>query len=496
MDKDESTPAGIPDQPHSAYIGTEPKLPGIIPDQLSLAVFGLTALAMLAFEGVKEMIFKGTLIPWESHLITVVFTAFLALVVSKIARTRTLCLISSVRSAELATLHFLETLMDAIPVAVFYKDREGRYLGCNALFMETMGKSKQEICGKTVHELWPGELAQTYHQKDMELMAKAQNQRYEYHIKDKLGRLRDVVYSKNVFYNEHGEVDGIIGTFFDITEKKEAERELVTYRDQLEAMVIEKTVELQQKNADLESAVLAANTANRTKSAFLGKMSHELRTPMNIILGFAQLLESRPDDQEAGQYISSILESGDQMVRLIDNLLEISTLDTTAQAARITEFTLTEFLESALQPWHKRAAVEPLTLFLEIDPKLPRGAVRADADRLGQILRHLLDNACKFTERGDITLRAQQLNREGRILEARFEVEDQGIGISQDRHTSIFEPFEQVDDSTTRAYGGAGLGLAICKQLVETMGGEIGFETSLDKGSLFWFSVTLETVDA
>jgi PAS domain S-box-containing protein len=451
---------------------------------------------MLAFEGIKEMIFKGALIPWESHFITVVFTAFLALIVSKIARARTLRLINSVRSAELATLHFLETLMDAIPVAVFYKDREGRYLGCNAQFMETMGKSKQEICGKTVHELWPGELAQTYHQKDMELMAKAQNQRYEYHIKDKLGRLRDVVYSKNVFYNEHGEVNGIIGTFFDITEKKEAERQLETYRDQLEAMVVDKTVELQQKNADLESAVLAANTANHTKSAFLGKMSHELRTPMNIILGFAQLLEPRPDDQEARKSISSILESGNQMVRLIDNLLEISTLDSAAQAEQITEFIITEFLGAVLQPWHKRAAMESLTLYLDIDPRLPQGVVRADAGRLGQILRHLIDNAFKFTNQGSITLRAQLLNREGSMLETRFEVEDQGIGIRPDRQTSIFEPFEQVDNSTTRAYGGAGLGLAICKLIINAMDGEIGVESAPDKGSLFWFSVTLETVDA
>jgi signal transduction histidine kinase len=184
------------------------------------------------------------------------------------------------------------------------------------------------------------------------------------------------------------------------------------------------------------------------------------------------------------------------MVRLIDNLLEISTLDSAAQAEQITEFIITEFLEAVLQPWHKRAAMESLTLYLDIDPRLPQGVVRADASRLGQILRHLIDNAFKFTNQGSITLRAQQLNREGSMLETRFEVEDQGIGIRPDRQTSIFEPFEQVDNSTTRAYGGAGLGLAICKLIINAMDGEIGVESAPDKGSLFWFSVTLETVDA
>ena len=411
-------------------------------DQLSLGVLGFTALTMLAFEGVKEMIFKGTLIPWESHFVTVVFTSFLALLVSITVRNKTLRLINSVRNAELRTLRFLETLMDSIPIAVFYKDREGRYLGCNAQFMETMGKSKQAICGKTVHELWPGELAQTYHQKDLELMANAQNQRYEYQLRDHLGRLREVIYSKNVFRDEHGDVAGIIGTFFDITEKKEAERQLEGYRQQLEAKVEEKTNELQQKNADLETAMLAASAANRAKSAFLANMSHELRTPLNVILGFTQLLMDELQDPEQQQYTGSILDSGRGMVGLIDNLLEISNLDRTDRPTQKTEFTFAGLLDMAARPLVKRATDKGLALTRDIDNKLPSGAVRADMERLSQILWHLLDNAIKFSDRGEITLRVRQLCRDEALVQVRFEVEDQGIGIGPERQTHIFEPFE------------------------------------------------------
>ena len=407
MEKDESTPSVNAQRSPPPSISTKSRILGVIPGWFFLGVFGFTALTMLAFEIVKEMIFKGTLTTWESHSITVLVTSFLALAVSAIVRKRTLRLISAVLDAESRTLRFLETLLDAIPVAVFYKDRDGRYLGCNALFSETMGVSNQEINGKTVHELWPGELAETYHQKDLELMEKAQNQRYEFRIKDKLGRMRDVIYSKNIYRNEHGEVAGIIGTFFDITEKKEAERQLVEYRDQLEAKVEEKTVELQQKNADLKSTMLTANAANRAKSAFLANMSHELRTPLNVILGFSQLLQDELEDAEQQQYVGSILNSGKGMVRLIDNLLEVANLDGSDQTTQKAVLTIQELLDTAARPWHKRAIEKGLNLAIDIDKALPPGRVRADMERLGQILWHLLDNAFKFSKRGDIILRVR-----------------------------------------------------------------------------------------
>jgi len=184
------------------------------------------------------------------------------------------------------------------------------------------------------------------------------------------------------------------------------------------------------------------------------------------------------------------------MVQLIDNLLELATLDSLPPSAGSTEVSVSALLESALAPWHKRAVKQYLSLSIEVEPALSQVVVKADRERIDRVLQHFLDNAFKFSQQGQITLRARRTDRDQHRLGLRIEVQDQGIGISAERQTRIFEPFEQADSSSTRAYGGAGVGLAICKWIVDAMDGQIGVESSPGQGSLFWIELVLDTSEA
>lgn len=461
--------------------------------QNPVGVFALAAFLMLVYEAIKELIFQGTLSPWESHSITIIVTATIAVLISLLVNRRTQQIHEAAQAIEVRKARFLETLLGSLPMAVFYKDREGRYLGCNAVFSEIMGVGCDELRGKTVYEMWPGELAETYHQKDLELMANPQQQQYEFKVKDKHGVMRDVIYSKGVFHDENGEVGGIIGSFLDITDKKEAERQLAAYRDQLEAMVDAKTEELRQSNMALLLAKDAAEAANRAKSVFLANMGHELRTPLNGILGFAELLKMDAEEGEQKEHLQTIVDSGRQLLQLINDILEMAKHEITLATGE-EAFSVMDVLDRAAMPWHNVAEAKGMRLNLDVDPKLPQVLMGAP-EKLDRILWHLLDNAIKFSAQGTIRLRAAQAEGEDGQSLVRIEVADQGIGIAEDQQQTIFEPFIQVDGSSTRRFGGTGLGLALCRQLVQSMGGKIGVRSHLGEGSAFWFTLPLKPLD-
>ncbi|HUB75859.1 MAG TPA: ATP-binding protein [Solirubrobacteraceae bacterium] len=251
------------------------------------------------------------------------------------------------------------------------------------------------------------------------------------------------------------------------------------------AAVCVDVTERRRTSAELAVARDQAVEASNLKSAFLANMSHEIRTPMNGVIGMTEMLlgmDLTADQRECAQYIAG---SGEQMLAIINDILDISKIETGRLQLDVTDFDLFETIERSCTAPGMEAAAKGLELRIEIAPELPRH-VRGDGRRLHQILLNLIANAVKFTDRGSVTVAVAPTGRQ-----VRFAVTDTGIGIAEGELSKMFDPFTQADASTSRLYGGTGLGLAIARELVELMGGTIGAESAAGAGSTFWFAIDL-----
>ena len=244
--------------------------------------------------------------------------------------------------------------------------------------------------------------------------------------------------------------------------------------------------------AELEDARIRAEAAAHAKSKFLDTMSHEIRTPLNGILGMAQILQQTPLSQEQGEFVQTIRQSGNALLNILNDILDFSKLEAGRFELDPIEFDLEHTIIDAARLMAARAEEKGLELLVLYAPDCPH-RVTGDAGRIRQILLNLMDNAVKFTQQGHIELSAayagQDENGQPRL---RIAVRDTGIGISQEGLTRVFQSFSQADASHTRKFGGTGIGLAISKQLVDLMGGEIGVESEPDVGSTFWFILPLQ----
>lgn len=249
------------------------------------------------------------------------------------------------------------------------------------------------------------------------------------------------------------------------------------------------TQELEQKNEELEKALAAAREATRMKSRFLANMSHEIRTPMNGVLGMTDFLLGTGLSEEQQEYAEAIKRSADSLLALIEDILDLSRVEAGKLRLDRSDFALQSTIAETASIFALQARAKGLEFVSNISPGLPEYAV-GDPGRLRQVLTNLLGNAIKFTERGQVVLKAEVVSQVRDAIQLKFTVQDSGIGIPPGEQGRLFDAFTQVDESNTRKYGGTGLGLAISRQLVELLGGEIGVGSEPGKGSKFWFTAS------
>jgi len=286
----------------------------------------------------------------------------------------------------------------------------------------------------------------------------------EFRIAPPDGSIKYVQAAGHPIVKPSGDVDEFIGTTMDITERKQAEAEREARR--------------------------AAETANRAKNEFLANMSHELRTPLNGILGYAQILRrDKTLDERQIEGLNVIQQSGEHLLALINDMLDLAKIEAGKVELSFTDIALAQFLRIIAEIIDVRAEQKGLNFICDMAPDLPSG-IRADESRLRQVLLNLLANAVKFTDRGQVSLRV----RFSPPTLLRFEVQDTGIGLSADQLEIIFQRFEQVSGPQRRS-GGAGLGLAISRQLVRLMGGDIHVTSQVGVGSTFWFELEVPVIE-
>jgi two-component system sensor histidine kinase/response regulator len=366
----------------------------------------------------------------------------------------------------------LRALIDNVPDFMYVKDAASRFVVANASLARSMGvKSPADLLQKTDFDFYPKEVAKSFYEDEQKVLGsrEAMFNREEEAI-DSQGNKMWLLTTKVPLFDKSGQVTGLAGVGRDITERQKVEREM-------------------------QRAKEAAETASRAKSEFLANMSHEIRTPLNGVMGMTDLALDTQLTAEQRDYLETVKTSSDSLLTVINDILDFSKIEAGKIDLEKVDFNLRDSLESTLKTVALRADEKGLELLCEVAPEVPE-TVCGDSTRLRQVVINLVGNAIKFTEQGEVAVRVQIESRNGTDCVLRFTVSDTGIGIPEDKRELIFAPFCQADTSTTRKYGGTGLGLTISTRLVEMMGGKLWVESEEGRGSQFHFTALLGTADS
>lgn len=363
------------------------------------------------------------------------------------------------RTAELRQqARYLRTLIDMLPMWAWFKDDRNRYLVTNQAHAAARGLEAEEMIGRSDLELAPHGISSQRDADDDAVMATRERRTVEEQVPDGSGNRWMETY-KAAVVDEDGTIIGMVGVARDISERKAAE-------------------------AARDAALEEASRLAQLRSDFIAQMSHELRTPLNGILGYVQLLgHGEPLDEHQRSCVDVIQQSGEQLLTLINDILDLAKIEAGKLDAHVQDVDLHRFLGTVADVVRARAEQKGLRLSCDLAADLPE-AIRVDERLLRQVLLNLLSNAVKFTERGQVSLQVFRVQSD----RLRFSVADTGAGIETARIEAIFHPFEQGGEAR-QGFGGTGLGLAIARQFVRRMGGEVHVDSRAGEGSRFWFDI-------
>ncbi|MDP2882067.1 MAG: PAS domain S-box protein [Azonexus sp.] len=368
---------------------------------------------------------------------------------------------------------------------VYFKDAESRFRFCSQTLAVITGHAHwRDMIGKHDREVFPPETAHIYEEEEAPVFREGKPlvARIDPYY-DADGRPAYVETNKWPLFDENQQVVGLFGISRDISERVRNEEELRQYRLHLEELVDRRT-------AELAVAKEAAEAANVAKSAFLTNMSHEIRTPLNAITGMTHLIRRSGLEPEQMKRLDRLELAGEHLLDIINAILDLSKIEAGKFTLEAAPLRVDSILGNVAAMLRDRVQAKHLTLNTEPAPHLP--PLLGDVTRLQQALLNYVTNAIKFTDEGIITLRASLVDEDADSVLLRFEVEDTGIGIAEDDLPRLFGAFEQADNSTTRKYGGTGLGLDITRKLAHLMGGDAGAFSLPGQGSTFWLTVRLK----
>lgn len=364
----------------------------------------------------------------------------------------------------------------------------GKITDMNEATVKITGLSREELTNTDFFDYFtePQKAREVY----QEVFAKGSVADSPLTLRHKDGKLTDVLFKGSVYKDDHGNVLGVVIVARDVTDQNKIASELLEAK--VFAELATEIAETAKKKAEYATGV--AENAVKAKQQFLSNMSHEIRTPMNAIIGFTNVVLKTDLTDKQKEFINAIKVSGDALIVLINDILDLAKVDAGKMTFDKTPFKMSGSISAMLHLFEPKIQEKNLELIQDYDPKIPE-VLLGDPIRLHQIILNLVSNAVKFTSKGSITVSVQMIKEDENEITIKFSIADTGIGIEKSKINNIFDDFQQATSGTSRLYGGTGLGLAIVKQLVERQGGTINVESEEDKGSTFSFTLNFQKTD-